>query len=465
MDESKGGREMKEQDKFDTWLHNSLDGYSPVPARSSRERFLTEAVSAAKVGGSNTFLMIGITLMVVISALCVYELSSKEPSALKYYPAIADLDKNVVHVAGVVESSALEGDLSNRKSENDKLGEASAYLNENPDKTNIRAGFLNNKGNPGLESNDRVEELSKERSASLTEQSLISGEAKVDDGPGFDKISDLQLKDNVVVRITDSLSNQIDKTEGEPAKDLNIVDKNQKPGEFDPYKNRFIFMYYRPEYLWNIIEDEKLVHNFGLEWQTKLFNGRYTLGTGIGLSLNKGYYEYAVDYNEYLGIYQQLDSVTFNWDPQEFDMRYEVHTTEAMVYDTTVKTSYERVYRKFVYLQLPLTLGYDFVKTGRSTLGFRFVPIISILLSKKPVDFRYDAGNNRIIQINRITADRVNSNWQLNSGLVYGRQLNESLKLEIEPRFTYYFNSVFEKSDNSVSPMGASIRVALGIRY
>lgn len=229
--------------------------------------------------------------------------------------------------------------------------------------------------------------------------------------------------------------------------------------------NNYLFLYYRPEMIWNIIENEKLVHNFGLEWRTGLFNGRYSLGTGVGLSQSKGYYEYAVDYLEYLGSYQKLDSISFNWDPANFLMEQSRHTSEQVVFDSSVKTNYARVYRKFTYLQVPLIMQYDLISAEKYSLGLRFTPILSILLTKKAVDFKYDAGMNQVIQINRITPERVQTNWQLAAGISYKRRLMGNLLFEAEPRIAYYFNSVYEKPDDSASPFGASIRIAIGIKY
>ena len=141
------------------------------------------------------------------------------------------------------------------------------------------------------------------------------------------------------------------------------------------------------------------------------------------------------------------------------------HTSEQVVFDSAVKTNYARVYRKFTYLQVPLIMQYDLISREKYSLGLRFTPILSVLLTKKAVDLKYDAGLNQVIQINRITSERVHTNWQLSAGISYRRKLSSNLLLEAEPGFSYYFNSVYEKSNDSSSPFGASIKIAIGIKY
>jgi hypothetical protein len=306
-----------------------------------------------------------------------------------------------------------------------------------------------------------------ESSAIKTDDLLPAGTPVKDTNAGIpiqedntNKTRDLELG-----KITSDVSSTGSKVVPYDASDGTPEKKEKKLKQGHRFMNQTLSLYYRPEIVWNVIDNEKLLHNFGAEWQTRLFSGNYLLGTGLGISLTRGYYEYAIEYNEFLGNYQQLDSITFDWNPREFSMQHTVHTSEETVFDTAVKVNTARVYRDFVYLQIPLTMGYDLVNKPKYSVGVRFIPILSVLLSKKPVDFRYEAGNDRIVQINRITPDRVRTNWQLNAGINYSRRFTETFWMELEPRFTYYFNSVYEKSDNSSSPMGASIRVAVGIKY
>ena len=222
-------------------------------------------------------------------------------------------------------------------------------------------------------------------------------------------------------------------------------------------------IYYRPEMIYNIIENDKYIHNFGVEFKFHPFNPRYEIRTGFGLSVSKGYYEYQVDYNQYLGSYNSLDSVSFTVADNGFNLVPEYHFSNADVYNDYLSTYYTKIYRQHIYLQIPLEMGYDFVKTKKNAIGFRVGPTLSILMNQKPINLQFDAGKDKVVQINRITPDRISANWQLMGGLNFAHSLDHFI-FEIEPRITYYFNSVYEKNDLSSSPYSINIRFAVGLK-
>lgn len=222
-------------------------------------------------------------------------------------------------------------------------------------------------------------------------------------------------------------------------------------------------IYYRPEVIFNIIENDKYIHNFGVEFKFHPFNPRYEIRTGFGLSVSKGYYEYQVDYNQYLGSYNSLDSVTFTVADNGFNLVPEYHFSNSDVYNDYLSTYYTKIYRQHIYLQIPLEMGYDFIKTKKNAIGFRVGPTLSILMNQKPINLQFDAGKDKVVQINRITPDRISANWQLMGGFNFAHYLGHFI-FEIEPRITYYFNSVYEKNDLSSSPYSVNIRLAVGLK-
>ena len=222
-------------------------------------------------------------------------------------------------------------------------------------------------------------------------------------------------------------------------------------------------IYYRPEVIFNIIENDKYIHNFGIEFKFHPFNPRYEIRTGFGLSVSKGYYEYQVDYNQYLGSYNSLDSVSFTVADNGFNLVPEYHFSNADVYNDCLSTYYTKIYRQHIYLQIPLEMGYDFVKTKKNAIGFRVGPTLSILMNQKPINLQYNAGKDKVVQINRITPDRISANWQLMGGFNFAHYIGHFI-FEIEPRITYYFNSVYEKNDLSSSPYSVNLRLAIGYK-
>lgn len=446
---------MKENDKLDKWLRESLENYQPKIAENSRDRFLNEAAEFTKnsISSDTTshngriYTIIALALLLTVSGLVYWQRSGQQ--------VITNSQLSVKNIKEPTKSNVNTQFPENNRSESSAENKDYRLLQKKgiPQSSLVGKPEFSADNSSPLSEENKTPQFAQVNSTSQSSQVNSTSQSSQ-----FDNISQSSGDDSIVQVNPDFQDGGIQESpKDEP-------DKKDKQLDNRLYRNT-LSIYYRPEVVWNVIGNEKNIHNFGIECNTRIFNGNYLFGTGLGVSLTKGYYEYAIEYNEYLGNYNRLDSISFNWDAQRFMMEQTVHTSSQEVFDTAVTTEYARLDRKFIYLQIPVTLGYDILNTNNNTLGLRFAPILSVLLSKKPVDFRYEAGNNKIVQINRITPDRVKTNWQLNAGICYGRRLGESLWLEIEPRFSYYFNSVYEKSDNSYSPMGASIRVAMGIKY
>jgi hypothetical protein len=481
---------MKENDRIDQWLRERMDDYKPAPSDLSKHRFLssipTNEVSKIHKGwiyGLSTFIVL-ITL--VFFAVSISDRHIEAPikndskSEMKVNNQGLNSEDDIIEVAkDQLSTKTITAETNPNISAQENNDHTVESINKNHDHT-IKAA---NKSNDLIiEPAHKNKDLSIEpahKNYDLTIESAhknydLNIEPEYNDNTET-KVSDTKIQDGHadVTLITENKEfaweNSLTDTIVFPVNDESSGAFNEKDDGVDkPYRgsrNKYIGLYYKPGLMWNIIENEKLTHSFGVEWQSRFFSGNYILGTGIGMLRTTGYYEYAVNYNEFLGTYQRLDSISFLWNPREFSMQQTYYTTEETVHDTAIKTGYHKLYRDFVYLQIPIVMGYDIVRKEKYSIGIRFSPILSVLMSKKPVDFQYEAGLDKVIQINRITPDRVRTNWQLNTGLNFSRRISKNIQLEIEPGFTYYFNSVYEKAKVSSRPYGASVRMAIGIIY
>ncbi|MBE0649007.1 MAG: hypothetical protein IH596_14645 [Bacteroidales bacterium] len=222
-------------------------------------------------------------------------------------------------------------------------------------------------------------------------------------------------------------------------------------------------LYYFPEWMFNTLEGDKFVSNFGIEESFRY--GRYVLRTGIGLSIAKGTNELMVEYNDYLGSFDLLDSIRFNWDEKNYHLLPTYYTSNKDVWDSLLKLDNPKVIKRYTYLQIPFILGYDVLQTKRISVGFRAGPVLSLLIHSKQLSVEYDPGKNQIIRINQVTPDRVQTNWQLMGGINVSLPIAKRIGFEIEPNIKYYFNSVYEKSDASKKPWSVGFRACFSIRY
>ncbi len=221
-------------------------------------------------------------------------------------------------------------------------------------------------------------------------------------------------------------------------------------------------LYYTPEWMFNTLNGEKFVNNAGFEGTFHF--GRYSVSTGMGLSMTVGSNELLVKTNPFKGTYTFLDSITFNWDQQHYNLVANYFTTDKSVYDTTLQNSISSVKKRYTYLQVPLVLGYDFWQDSRFSVGIRGGAVMSVLLKTENLSGAYDAGNDRIISINDISPDRISLNWQAVAGISASLKLSERFSLELEPDVRYYFNSVYESSVITKKPWSIGLKSAFLVK-
>ncbi|NOU48399.1 MAG: hypothetical protein HOO86_15245 [Bacteroidales bacterium] len=444
---------MNEQHKIDEILRNSLEGYKPDLNARQRSRFLEEAakIETPTTGNNNrrNKLIAGGLLLIAFTTGLLFIFNP-------------DVDSPVERVAKSLAPEIITSAVNEIK-----------VLNEEKVGQNIPVKEIGN-------GSEKIEISAKTRNNFEVAETIISTDNSDKQTETVEKqipptgvttfentITNTDATNNTEVVVIAALPEEVQLISEVPVnKETEQTEKDvpaRKPSQ-NRNQSALVNVYYRPEMIYNIIGNEKLMQSFGAEFQYKLFDNKYIIGTGLGLSISNGYYEYAIDYNEYLGTFDKLDSISFDFDAQRFEMTQTVHTSEEVVFDTATQTEYARIYRQFVYLQIPFMIGYDFIRKENFSLGVRFSPILSILLTNKPIYFHYDAGFNQIIQINRITPERVHTNWQLTTGFNFTRYTKSRLFFEIEPRFTYYFNSVYQKSDHTNPPYGFGIRLGIGIR-
>jgi hypothetical protein len=222
-------------------------------------------------------------------------------------------------------------------------------------------------------------------------------------------------------------------------------------------------IYYTPEWIFNTLDNNKYVNNFGLEGQFRY--GPYSVRTGIGLSITRGYNEIVVETKPYLGSYQALDHITYQWDSRHYHLVPTYYTTLKEVFDTALHENYFTLEKEYTYMQVPLILGYDFFHEKWFSLGARVGPVLSILLKTKELTAQYDAGKDEVISINNVTPDRIHLNWQAMAGVNASFRLSELFIFELEPQVRYYFNSVYEKSSPSTKPWSVGIRGAFLVKF
>ncbi len=221
-------------------------------------------------------------------------------------------------------------------------------------------------------------------------------------------------------------------------------------------------VYYMPEWMSGTIDGNKFINNFGVE--TEFSFGPYSIRTGAGLSITRGSNENALTTQKYVGTYKILDSITFAWDERHYHLIPTHYFTPTDLYDTAVHLYEYSIIKEYLYLQIPLILGYDLYRGGFFSAGLRAGPVMSLLLCTKNLTPAYDHGRDRILWTNNITPERIGMNWQIVGGVNLSFLVKKRFSLSFEPEIRYYFNSVYEKSEIRTKPWSIGIRGAIGIK-
>ncbi len=197
---------------------------------------------------------------------------------------------------------------------------------------------------------------------------------------------------------------------------------------------------------------------YGIDFSARWKKKEFFIESGIGLAFSSDNGNYSIDYEKYLGTYNDVYNVTFDTLP-DGTLKPNYHTNPVDVYDTIGKYRIEQTKNRYTYLQVPVLLGFQkqferfgwFVKTG---------PVISVMLSSDiPTP---DTGDDRIIGIDQQMPGRVNTHWQLAFSAGFTYQLSDRVSLAVEPTFRYYLNSQYNSNYiNTRHPYSLGLRTGL----
>jgi len=447
---------MKEKKDIDHLLRSSLDSYRPVPGPSRKGQFLEEA--ATVLPGKNRPgriwwpLAIGIIFLVITGGIAWYMVTSGNDPFAAHDREPGEATGNTGTSTAVKDYPDSHRDSGQPISSlNTKTGQESPSsdlpLKDELDGSGLKEAFAATSSDP-------------------TKPVAATGFSPVPDTAGRE---DRTIGDSTFVNDkTKQLSAYLPETEipsPDSVQNPEFETQNPEPETQNPEQGltSMYSFFYKPDFLYRVEDNKKMMHTFGLEYQIRSSQHRYVIRAGIGISVSPGYYDYGIDYNEYLGTYLHLDSITFTLAEDNFHLEATYHQTEKEVFDSTLQTQYLTTDKRFAYLYIPVSLGYDFIRKDRFTLGLRAGPALSLLLNKKPEDPSYDAGPDQVVQVNLLTPLRNVMNWQVSGGLNLTILGKSNYFVEIEPAFTWYFKQLTGEGKGNENPWGIGARIAVGI--
>jgi hypothetical protein len=455
---------------IDDFFREALQDHQMAPSDAARKAFLKDAMQPARPGkrGRNGIIVLSILLALVGSGLMIWAISSNKTQPNN--AGITAMSSDNVHAASQLPEQKTQQQTSSKQ-----------HLTiEQPGKQPIQ---ISKQSKPAVihnasrvrryESQDKNYQTTKSPAIAantytpLAEAVHGGSTSPVDVAQPVAYPGDAGNLQSAAVPVheipaadTTPVIKKPDST-GSPVSNIavKVSDPNVKKSNWIPE----IGVSYTPEWMFNTLEGTKFVNNFGIEG-TFHFD-RFSVRTGAGLSIAQGTNELVVEYNDFLGTYNKLDSMDFTWNEPIKDYTPTMYISHKEVWDSLMKLEYARVVKRYTYIQVPMIMGYDFWQTGRISIGVRVGPVMSILLATKQLSAAYDPGTKRVISINDIAPQQVNLNWQVMGGINAAFRLTDALKFEIEPCARYYFNSVYEMPANNTKPWSVGVRAAFVIKF
>ena len=219
-------------------------------------------------------------------------------------------------------------------------------------------------------------------------------------------------------------------------------------------------VFFTPEVLFYPEDSIPNQTNYNVDVSAKWIKNEFFIESGLGVSFSSDDGKYAIDYERFLGSYDDVYNVTFDT-TETGAIVPNYHTNIVDVYDSISKFKVEKTSNKYTYLHIPLYVGFHkqhnrfgwFVKAG---------PIFSVMLAKNIPD--PNIGQDKIITLDQRMPSRVNTYWQLGISAGIHYQLSNKVSIAIEPSFKYYLNSQYERKYIS-TPHPYSIGLRTGLLF
>jgi hypothetical protein len=461
----------KQNQKVDEFFREALQHHVVVPSDAAKAAFLKEAATLTKTGKPGRKIFICLSGIIILLLICagiyigrqgfsvkkIQNMNPHSSSIVKTNSPITDQKSNVHETyLPLIASNTNSKDhpsylFSNHSLHNHAIPDRTSAEQNNPEKS-----FSSTESSPSQLPSIILEKDKSGNTIPPIRENPIALQPLAQISPNQNPAAVIPADSSVVPTANAEILSKHDQDQHAKKNGKNIVSGNSRNCNID------LGAYYSPEWMFNTLEGEKYANNFGIEGTFHF--GNYSIRTGAGLSITNGTHELSISYNDYLGNFNHLDSISFTWDPSHTHIIPTYHFTQTNVWDSLMKTQHAKIIRRYTYLQVPFILGYDFWKNDRFSIGLRVGPILSVLLKTEQISDNYNPGKDRIIQINLITPERIQTYWQFMGGINASSKLSKRFGIELEPDVRYYFNSVYEQPANYKKPWSLGFRVAFLIK-
>jgi len=218
--------------------------------------------------------------------------------------------------------------------------------------------------------------------------------------------------------------------------------------------------YFNPEACISADEtiDNTMSYNIGI--MPRMSFGHFFLQSGINARFTHDRGNMTVDYNRFLGSYEDIYLITFDTVDNVVVPTYYTETVE--VYDTISQYAVSETKANYTYLEIPVLFGYRY-SFGKFALFVNAGPAASFMLSKKLPGAGSPENNARIVHVDYMVPSRATINWQLMLGAGFDYQLADRVHFSLEPTMRFALNPEYNIPD--INGKTRSFGVRAGINY
>ncbi len=186
-------------------------------------------------------------------------------------------------------------------------------------------------------------------------------------------------------------------------------------------------------------------------WTADLIYGikikQFYIESGIGFQKMQEQGVFQIDYktNDSIGYYNEV--ISFEVNPENPNaITYKTQTTT--VYDSVEHFMLQSPNYQYDYIVIPIKFGYKFYKNNKISLSAETGILYSILTKTYVPSVNFDNENYQLIGISNNTPQRTEHNFRFHIALRANYKITNTISICVQPEFTSYINSIYEKSYN-----------------
>lgn len=216
----------------------------------------------------------------------------------------------------------------------------------------------------------------------------------------------------------------------------------------------------------NIYPERQNQNDYSFDIVAAYEKSRFIVETGLGANFTSESAKYQINYTTYDSIGFYIGVSSFTTDPANSD---------SIIFETNLKSIYDSIdhyqiqenTNKYVYLQIPIRIGYRVVQLDRFSLDLKAGLLFSLQIHKDVPGVPYQGNDTDQIDVIRQYPDRLSTYWQYTASVSFNYQINNQVRFSLEPFYRQCLKSTYSPSSvyPAKSPYGFGLRAGIYFHF